>query len=106
MSRRVDQGGAGRDAHAQVAALRARLIAWDVLGVYQDDAGPGDDNEYDDLIAPVLRWLSEGVDATELSIRIVRFLRQDYGLDYRDDLAERPFAQSLVEWWRSVTVDS
>jgi hypothetical protein len=35
-------------------ALAGMLQSWDVLGVYQGDGGPSDDEEYDDLVAPIV----------------------------------------------------
>lgn len=101
MSGRANRDRIRRDVQPRVAELRARLIEWDVLAVYQDDEGPDDHNEYVDLIAPILGWLGDDVDATELSVRLVQFLRRAYGLEYEDDEAELPFARSLVDWWRS-----
>ncbi|QEW03618.1 hypothetical protein [Microbacterium lushaniae] len=81
--------------------LRARLLAWDILGVYADADRPADDAEYDDLIRPIMTWLGEGADADEVSARLVRFLRADYGLTVSDEKAEVEFARTLVEWWRA-----
>lgn len=84
-----------------VVELRARLVEWDVLGVYQDEDGPDDDYEYDDLIWPILRWLEDGVDARALSAHIDGILRRSYGLDGESGVAQTAFAQSLVQWWES-----
>ncbi|CAN3702356.1 hypothetical protein MMX123_02375 [Microbacterium sp. MM2322] len=90
---------ARQDPHARVAEMRARLIEWDVLGVYGDGEGPGDDGEYDDLIEPIMRWLADGASPRELSANIVQFLHDDYGLEIVDTDAELPLARSFVAWW-------
>lgn len=75
------------------------LIEWDPLGVYRDEPRPDGDDEYDDLIWPILRWLDNGVDAEDLSTRIVAALRHHYGLAPRHDLSEIEFSRQLVSWW-------
>jgi hypothetical protein len=80
--------------------LADRLQAWDVLGVYVDeDNRPMDDEEYDDLVDPLRSWLESGASPGELSIRLVRLLRRDYGLDIEDDFAALTFTREVHDWW-------
>lgn len=100
-SGRANRDARRRDAKQRVAELRSRLIERDILGVYADDEGPDDENEYDDLIAPIMRWLAEGADSRVLSARIVEILHREYGLDMARSDAELALAASLVDWWNT-----
>jgi hypothetical protein len=86
--------------------IARRLYEWDVLGVYSVDDGPDDDDEYDDLVAPLRGWLEEGATPAQLSIRLVGMLRRDYGLPYADDFAELEMARSLHDWWIALPPDN
>lgn len=80
--------------------LADRLQAWDVLGVYADeDNRPMHDEEYDDLVKPLRSWLESGASPGELSIRLVRLLRRDYGLEIEDDLSALTFTREVHDWW-------
>lgn len=83
-------------------ALANRLQRWDVIGVYgSEDGRPADDEEYDDLVAPMRAALERGEDPEALSRALVDTLRRDYGLTYTDDLAELSFTRDLHTWWHS-----
>ena len=81
--------------------LRRMLVEWDPIGVYQDDPRPEGDDEYDDLIWPIIGWLDEGVTPEELSAHIVGVLRNHYGLSPKDDSAEIGFSRQLLTWWET-----
>ncbi|SMH42884.1 hypothetical protein SAMN06295885_2085 [Rathayibacter oskolensis] len=84
-------------------ALADRLRQWDVLGVYADEIRPSDDEEYDDLVAPLRAWLEAGASPEELSTGLVGVLRQWYGLSVPDDSAEIAFAREVHAWWTTLS---
>lgn len=80
-------------------ALADLLQEWDVLGVYQSEGRPRDDEEYDDLVEPIRAWLESGAGPEELSALIVRRLDSHYGLTAGSERAEIDFARRVHEWW-------
>lgn len=80
-------------------ALADLLQEWDVLGVYQWDDRPRDDEEYDDLVEPLREWLESGAGPDELSARLVRRLESHYGLAAGSESAEIAFARRIQAWW-------
>jgi hypothetical protein len=111
--RRADAAAAeGREAMAgrhfatfdeRSIALAEILQAWDVLGVYQSEIRPDDDMEYDGLVAPIRSWLEEGAGPEELSSRLVRLLRREFGLDYPDEAGEVEFMRKVHAWWSTTS---
>ncbi|WP_096499755.1 hypothetical protein [Mycobacteroides stephanolepidis] len=79
--------------------LAQMLRAWDVLGVYRGDVAPPDDEEYDDLVVPILGWLEGNAGPEELSMRLVGRLASHYGLRSNNALAELDFARQIHAWW-------
>jgi hypothetical protein len=75
------------------------LRSWDVLGVYQGDGAPSDDEEYDDLVEPIRAWLESGAGPEELSSRLVARLDSHYGLRSNSSLAEIDLARKIHAWW-------
>jgi hypothetical protein len=77
------------------------LMEWDPIGV----AGvPEAADEYDCMIAPIMRQLSEGATAGPLAAWITGERVAHFGLDAQPE-ADNALALELVEWWRRRTVD-
>ena len=91
-----EKHGAESVVDTETQEIRRRLVVWDVLAVYQDDDGPEDDREHDDLVGPIATWLGQGVDAMTLSARIAAFLRRNYGLTDVGDRQPADLAETLI----------
>ncbi|KRQ23773.1 hypothetical protein AOT83_03005 [Mycobacteroides sp. H001] len=87
------------DFDEQSLHLAQMLRSWDVLGVYRGEIIPSDDEEYDDLVAPIRGWLESNAGPEELSARLVDRLASHYGLSSNDDLAELDFTRQIHAWW-------
>lgn len=87
------------DFDEQSLRLAQLLRSWDLLGVYQGDVVPSDDEEYDDLVVPILGWLAGGAGPEELSRRLGGRLASHYGLRSNSDLADLDFARHIHAWW-------
>ena len=77
--------------------LRAILNEWDPIGVMGPDAKPGDD-EYDDLLWPVMRLLEGGASAGDLARYLVKKLDEDYGLNVGESKLQG-VSSSIKEWF-------
>lgn len=77
-----------------VADVRALLMAWDAIGVADED---GCQDEYDCMIGPLLWHLREGAGAAFLRDWIVRERTNHFGLS-PDAGADRRLADALVAW--------
>lgn len=82
-----------------VTDLRRRLLAWDPLGVSN---APEPQDEYDCLIAPLMRRLHDGFTSPEIANWLVQELSDHFGLR-PDQKRERALATELAEWWSRVT---
>lgn len=59
--------------------VRAVLYAWDPIGVHDIGAGWPED-EYDDLIVPVLAALADGTSVEQLAADLHSVVESDYGI--------------------------
>ncbi|MEI7030825.1 hypothetical protein [Streptomyces pratensis] len=85
---------------APETGLRHLLNEWDPIGVADEVR-----DEYDCMLAPLLRRLRDGAGQTEISAFLHRELEDHFGLD---PLGLRPDAMAarVTAWWASAgTVD-
>ncbi|GAA4679639.1 hypothetical protein [Frondihabitans cladoniiphilus] len=98
---RIARGADRRREHfsAQELELAAILFDWDPIGLTAMGATHVDD-EYDDLVRPVLAELRRGVHHDSLAMELVSTIRRDYGLELRTrDTAA--VAVRITDWWRA-----
>jgi transcriptional regulator with XRE-family HTH domain len=80
--------------------VREILWQWDPLDLTDDRAaGAPIDDEYDDLIPPVLTLLRAGAGPDVLAAYLRRVMVEDYGLSTRPDPELDAAADRLVRWW-------
>lgn len=83
--------------HAEYRELRDLLCAWDPIGVMDDPDWPRD--EYDCLVAPVLRRLDAGESPESLAAFLETEVRAYFGVEPVTDAA-RTFAERAEAWYR------
>lgn len=77
--------------------LRGLLLRWDpILGDAEDGSFPAD--EYDCMIAPLLRLLRGGAAVDEVVARVREVMTDHFGLDPEGD-PELHLAAGIVQWW-------
>lgn len=72
--------------------LNEILNEWDFLGVIDKD----NQDEYTDIINPVLKALEKGVSQVELSEVIVNFVAKDYGYS---PSGTYEVSGKIIKWW-------
>lgn len=72
------------------------LNKWDFLGV----ANMGVQDEYTDLVGPILSKLFEGINQKDLADFVWQIINKDYGLtNMPNGLSE--FTFEVIDWWQS-----
>lgn len=84
-----------RSARGLQEELRARLLAWDPIGV---SGWPEAADEYDCLMDPLVRQLDDGASAGTIAAWLCRELGEHFGLD-PDPERETALAAELTAWW-------
>jgi hypothetical protein len=79
----------------ELLELRAALNQWDPAGLIAVGAP---DDEYNDLVHPVLKALRNGGRSAEVAAVVGEIIRRDYELSF-DDNVERPRARPVIEWF-------
>ena len=79
--------------------LRARLMAWDPIGVAGVDEAW---DEYDCLLGPIMHMLHDGVSGRRLGKWLMAELEGHFGLR-PDRKREQALANELVRWWAERT---
>ncbi|MFJ6198232.1 hypothetical protein [Micromonospora sp. NPDC092111] len=82
-------------AEQRTGGLRRLLNAWDFIGVHDPRVNV---DEYDCLIAPLLKRLTSGAGAGDLSEYLSAEIRGHFGMTI-SDAKIRAFARRLLAWW-------
>ena len=89
-----------KDPHPLWTPVRRILLdEWDPIGVMSPDASPGD-NEYDDLLWPLMRLLETGATARDLFVFVRNKLTEDYGID-PDEADLDQIAGRVKDWFEN-----
>ncbi len=73
--------------------LNQLLNEWDFIGVVEKD----NQNEYLDLIAPIISKLQEDISNEELQLYLRVYITDTYGYTPRNTDS---FASKLLNWWK------
>ncbi len=85
-----------KDYKENATHLNDLLNEWDFIGVVP----LGAKDEYDCLIDPVLKILSEGKDETDLSAYLKLFIKEHFGMELDQKRVEN-FSNGVFNWWNT-----
>ena len=90
----VSKNKATKNYQSECKELNSLLNGWDFLGVVDED----NQNEYEDLIIPILDALEKDIGQKELSEFIVNHISQRYGAT---PTGTYDFSLKLLKWWKA-----